>query len=96
MTHDEIIAVIAAHRDGKPLQQKGSAGWLNYRPASLPEILRALTSPTLIVRPKPEPRRVYVLWDAAGCTGAAYSQREFAEKYARSDWEIIAFVEELK
>jgi hypothetical protein len=94
MTHDEIIDVIAAHRDGKPLQQKSSTGWLSYRPDSLQEILRYLTSPKLMVRPKPEPRRIYVIWDANGCTGETYSQRETAERYARPDREIVTFVEE--
>jgi hypothetical protein len=94
MTHDEIIAVIAAHRDGKPLQQKVSVNWVDFKPANLEAVLFALMCPTLSFRPKPELRRIYALWDAAGCTGAAYSQREYAEHCARPDWEIVTFVEE--
>jgi hypothetical protein len=95
MTHDEIIAVIAAHRDGKPLQQKGSVGWLNYKPASMEDLLFRLGRPmsTLTLRPKPEPRRVYVPFNAGDCTGVAYTDLASAES-AWLDCEIVAFVEE--
>ena len=94
MTHDEIIAVIAAHRDGKLLQILRDQEW-QQESFKTAELLHNLAF-GLKIRPKPEPRRVYVLWDAAGCTGEAYSQREFAEKYACSDWEIVTFVEQPK
>ena len=95
MTHDEIIDVIAAHRDGKPLQQKGTVAWLNYKPAGLEDLLFHLSCPVgpVTIRPKPEPRRVYVPCDANGCCGKAYSLLDYAEReYPNA--EIVTFVEE--
>jgi len=93
MTHDEIIAVIAAHRDGKPLQQKVSVDWLDYKPANVEAVLFALSSPTLTFRVKPEPRRVYVPYNADVCTGVAYTHLASAES-AWSECEIVTFIEE--
>ena len=95
MTHDEIIAILEAHRDGKPLQQKGSVGWLNYRPINLGNLLFNLgkVDSTLTLRPKPKPRRVYVPCSISGAVDFGYTS---AEK-ARDDYpdsEIVAFVEE--
>ena len=56
MTHNEIIAVIAAHRDGKTIQRKYGQRWIDIE--DLGELVVQLSEG--ILRVKPEPRRGFV------------------------------------
>lgn len=62
MTHDEIIAVIAAHREGKSLQvqARNTRQWLDcLQEATLEDILSDAVGGEKF-RVKPEPRRLFV------------------------------------
>jgi len=94
MIHDEIIAVIAAHRDDKPLQILQVNRGNRYCDTEISlEALMELMADGETFRPKSEPRRVYVPCDANGCCGKAYSLLDYAER-EWPDAEIVAFVEE--
>ena len=56
MTHNELIAVIAAHRDGKTIQRQYGQRWIDIE--SLDELVVQLDEG--IVRVKPEPRRLWI------------------------------------
>ena len=62
MTHDEIIAVVTAHRDGKTLQwwQSPENQWIDWtlREYTTDQLLRGMTITKF--RVKPEPRRGFV------------------------------------
>ena len=58
MTHDEMIAVIAAHRDGKAIQfrRHGDSKWTGYLDGNSPEWLFSICD----YRIKPEPLECWV------------------------------------
>ena len=66
MTHDEILAVVTAHRDKKDIQFReiGAAAWGDYstefKRGSLEELIRDLDTDVFEFRAKPEPRRGFV------------------------------------
>ena len=60
MTHDEMIAVIAAHRDGKTLQVSNCGKWRDCGPGErLMDIIADIAGGDTF-RVKPEPRRGFV------------------------------------
>ena len=91
MTHDEIIAVIAAHRDNKPLQLYTTGQWTD----TVIELGRLieLIAGSWKFRVKPEPRRIYVPWEALGVARGLYMDRKYAERL-NPNCEIVTFVEE--
>jgi len=99
MTHDELIEVIAAHRDGKTLQVKGSihGRWEECPPRKLTllEVLADIAGGDTF-RAKPEPRRLYVPIDATGRLWVnCYHCLKDAET-ASDGCEVIEFMEVLK
>ena len=89
MTHDEMITVIAAHRDKKALQVKGSTHgkWEDYLPSkfSLLDVLSDIAGGDTF-RVKPEPRQGFVP------DTFVYDTRELAQQFFPQA-EIIKFVE---
>jgi hypothetical protein len=60
MTHDEIIAIIQAHKDGKQLQLRYQGKWVDcMKDPALLSVLADL-SKGYTIRVKPEPKRIYV------------------------------------
>jgi len=60
MTHNEMIEVIAAHRDGKALQCWSHAGqtWVDWKHSEADQLRRSMGATKF--RVKPEPRRGFV------------------------------------
>ena len=89
MTHDEMIAVLQAHRDGKTVQNwdvidRQWVDWDGEDPRSLAECMARAR-----FRVNPEPRRLFVP------DVMAYTTREGARR-AFPQAEIIEFVEVVK
>ena len=87
MTHDEMIAVIAAHRDGRAIQVKRRSGhrWWNCDgKVKLADILSDMAGGDTF-RIRPEPRRGFF-------PDVLYETREEAARYF-PQVEIIEFVE---
>ena len=91
MTHDEIIAVIAAHRAGKPLQVRRNQQW-QQESIQTAELLHNIAF-GMNIRPKPEPRRVFIPCDTNGPADYCYTTAERA-MHDYPDMEIVTFVEE--
>jgi len=89
MNHNEMIEVIAAHRDGKALQCWSHAGqtWVNWEHSEADQLRRSMGATKF--RVKPEPRRGFV------ADVFAYETRAVAEKLFPQA-EIIEFVEVVK
>ena len=86
MTHDELIEVIAAHRDGKSLQCwcHGQKAWVDWEHAEADQLRKAMGA--TVFRVKPEPRRGFFP------DTFVYDTREEAERHFPQA-EIIEFVE---
>ena len=91
MTHDEMIEVIAAHRDGKTLQWWNviEGQWTDWtrREYTADQLIRAMSLAKF--RVKPQPRRVFV---PAVMT---YTTRDGAQRAFPTDdiIEVVEFVE---
>jgi hypothetical protein len=89
MTHDEMIEVIAAHRDGRDLQwwREHDKTWVDLETCNIERLRWTMASTD--VRVKPQPRRVFV---PAVMT---YTTRDGAQRaFPRDD--IIEVVEVVK
>ena len=78
MTHDEMIAVIAAHRDGKKIQNRHNNSPCEWGKVSNP----CWNFETYEYRVKPEPVTVWALLDDSGCVNAFYQTEANARFYA--------------
>jgi len=91
MTHDEMIEVLQAHRDGKTLQwwKSKENQWTDWtlREYTTDQLLRGMTITKF--RVKPQPRRVFV---PAVMT---YTTRDGAQRAFPTDdiIEVVEFVE---
>ena len=95
MTHDEMIEVIKAHKDGKDLEVKSKmrgAAWYS-RPNKGPNDVR-LNFDDYDYRVKKEPRMLYARIDERGYVGSASTDRTVIEKSHRAHGgEIVKFME---
>lgn len=75
MTHDEMIAVIQAHKNGKKIQlrRKGSSDWT---PSAGPgwDFVR------FDYRVKPEKKKLYAIYDHDGRFVVSRAEEDFAKK----------------
>jgi len=84
MTHDELIAVVTAHRDGKQIQLCYTTGWRDIDVTAYR--LGELLSDEYAFRVKPNPRRGFV------AKVRVYATREMAQVRFPDD-DIIEMVE---
>jgi hypothetical protein len=86
MTHDELIAVIAAHRDGRDIQwlRDYDKKWMDMETCNIGRFLWELASTPC--RVKPQPRRGFV------ADVFVHQDRETVRRYFPQA-EIIEFVE---
>jgi hypothetical protein len=94
MTHDEMIAVIQAHKDGKLIECRGKE-FISWSPAHNP----AWDFRGYDYRIKPEPRRIWVNYYGNDDYGNACLSRENADRECRviaSRLDCIEFVEVFK
>jgi len=76
MTHDEMIAVIQAHKDGKTIQHYVN-GWVD-KPYEMP----SFNFGDYIYRVKPEPRVRYMIFNKDGITDG-YAWESFIDVSGR-------------
>lgn len=82
MTHDEMIAVIQAHKDGKPIQRKKEwAGDKCWSDLSVPTF--DFTNFDHRIKPEPpKPREFWLNTYSTSAAGCVHSSREEADRSA--------------